>query len=275
MNTNTTRLAARAGSWATLTLAALLATTAPFAQASLTAYTSAGIDLVGVGPDATTYDFTMTASGNLLGDSALRSAILAANPMSLDAGDFDTDGRATYRGALAFISYLNTTSYGGTQQWRLPAMLDTGACIFSYSGTNCGYNVNTANSEMARVYYTELGSIAKYDADSFRNDGYGIFGNDGAQDDTALILPFSNVQSDAYWLGLTYSGDVGQAWSFATSDGVQGNVGKAEFGYAWAVASGTVQPATPPSEVPLPAPVWLLGSGLACLAFKLRRLRPA
>jgi hypothetical protein len=127
---------------------------------------------------------------------------------------------------------------------------------------------------MARVYYTELGSFAKYDADGFANDGYGIFGNDGAQDPTGLILPFSNVQSDAYWLGLTY-GDEGLAWSFATSDGVQAPTTQAGLGYAWAVASGTVQPATPPSEVPLPAPVWLLGSSLACLAFKLRRLRPA
>jgi len=272
MNTNTTRLAARAGSWATLTLAALLATTAPFAQASLTAYTSAGIDLVGVGPDATTYDFTMTANGNLLGDSALVSLIRAADASLVDS-DFDAEGRTTYRGALAFISYLNSTSYGGSQQWRLPAMLDTGACTFSYSGTNCGYNVDPGSSEMARLYYTELGRIAKYDADGFPNDDYGIFENGGDQDPTALILPFSNVQSDAYWLGLTYS--EGEAWSFATSDGVQGIATKSGLGYAWAVAPGLVQPATPPSEVPLPAPVWLLGSSLACLAFKLRRLRPA
>jgi hypothetical protein len=256
-------------------LAAVLATAAPFAQASLTAYSSDGKALVGVGtgPSPSTYDFTMTASGNLLSSSTLRSAILAANS-SLNSGDFDSFGRATYRGALAFISYLNSTSYGGTQQWHLPALLNTATCDltnFTYSGTNCGYNVNTANSEMARVYYTELGRIAKFDADGFTNGGYGIFNNDGAQTSSVPVPPFSNVQSDAYWLGLTYND--AQAWSFATSDGVQGNVSKAGLGFAWAVAPGNVQITTSP--VPLPAPVWLIGSGLACLAFRLRRARPA
>jgi len=272
MNMNTSRLAARAGSWVTLTLAAVLATAAPFAQASLTAYSSDGKALVGVGtgPSPSTYDFTMTASGNLLSSSTLRSAILAANS-SLNSGDFDSFGRATYRGALAFISYLNSTSYGGTQQWRLPAMLQSGACNFTYDGTNCGYNVNPATSELARVYYTELGRIAKFDADGFTNGGYGIFNNDGAPTSLVPVPPFTNVQSDAYWLGLDNGS--GLAWSFATSDGVQGNVSKAGLGFAWAVAPGNVQITTSP--VPLPAPVWLIGSGLACLAFRLRRARPA
>jgi hypothetical protein len=257
-------------------LAAVLATAAPFAQASLTAYSSDGKALVGVGtgPSPSTYDFTMTASGNLLSDSTLRSAIRAANS-SLTDGDFDSFGRATYRGALAFISYLNSTSYGGTQQWRLPAMLQSGACNFTYDGTNCGYNVNPATSELARVYYTELGRIAKFDADAFPNEGYGIFKDGGYETPPSpvLPLPFTNVQSDAYWLGLTYSLNDAQAWSFATSDGNQGFESKAGQRFVWAVAPGNVQITTSP--VPLPAPVWLIGSGLACLAFRLRRARPA
>jgi ABC-type sugar transport system substrate-binding protein len=49
---------------------------------------------------------------------------------------------------LAFINYLNSTSYGGTNQWRLPGMTDTGAagCDFGNSGTDCGYNVDPAST---------------------------------------------------------------------------------------------------------------------------------
>jgi len=259
-------------------LAAVLATAAPFAQASLTAYSSDGKALVGVGtgPSPSTYDFTMTASGNLLSDSTLRSAIRAANS-SLTDGDFDSFGRATYSGALALISYLNNTSYGGTTQWRLPGVIDTGTagCNFANSGTDCGYNVDTANSEMARLYYTELSRKAAVKPDGGSNRGYGIFKDGGyATPPTPVLpLPFTNVQSDAYWLGLTYSLNDAQAWSFATSDGSQMFESKAGKRFVWAVASGNVQIATSP--VPLPAPVWLIGSGLACLAFRLRRARPA
>jgi len=278
MNINTSRHAARARSWATLTLAALLVTTAPIAQAALNPYSSAGISLVRLqnGP----LDLTLTANGNLLGSfldlasdkGALKDDIIVASggtigTWTLTRNDFNDDGRTTYFGARAFINYLNLDSYGGTDQWRLPGMTDTGAsgCNFAYSGTDCGYNVDPASSELARLYYTELGRIAKFDTDSLSNSGYGIFEDDGGSG-SGTVGPFSNVQSNAYWLGLD---DDAKAWSFATSDGVQGFESKEEWGYAWAVTPGTVAP------VPLPAPLLLIGSGLICIANRLRRTRPA
>jgi len=71
-----TREALRIRSWAALTLAAALTTTAPIAQAALTSYSPAGVDLVRLqnGP----LDLTLTANGNLLGNFlALRPAAAA------------------------------------------------------------------------------------------------------------------------------------------------------------------------------------------------------
>ena len=283
MNLNTSRHTARARSWATLTLAAMLATTAPMAQATLNPYSSGGVNLVQLqnGP----LNLAMTADGNLLGSfldgvggaankRAFKDSIIAASGGSIGTrtlvrGDFNNDGRTTYFGALALINYLNSTSYGGTNQWRLPGVTDTGPA--GCSGTECGHNVDPASSDLARLYYSELGRIAKFDTDGFSNSGndYGIFANDGLQTPSGAIGPFSNVESSSYWLGSEYSPIPQTAWAFATSDGYQGFESKEGFGYAWAVTSGPVSP------VPLPAPLWLIGSGLLCLAGKLRGKRPA
>jgi hypothetical protein len=286
MNMKTSRYATRVRSWATLTLAAVLTTTAPIVQATLTAYSPAGADLVHLqnGP----LDLTLTADGNLLGSLlagasnpvALVNTIIAASGGSIaDAGygirtlstdDFSPDGRTSYFGAQAFINYLNSTSYGGTNQWRLPGITDTGTagCNFSYSGTDCGYNVASASGELARLYYSELNRIAKYDEFGFPNDGggYGIFGNDGAPTSGA-VGPFSNVQSNPYWMDLDYAPNLRAAWVFATSDGLQGYESKEGQGYAWAVTSGLVSP------VPVPSSLWLIGSGLIFLARLRRTLR--
>jgi hypothetical protein len=283
MNLNTSLHTARARSWATVTLAALLATTAPMAQATLNPYSSGGVNLVQLqnGP----LNLAMTADGNLLAsfldgatDKGLfKDSIIAASGGSIGTrtlvrADFKNDGRTTHFGALAFINYLNSTSYGGTNQWRLPGMTDTGAagCDFGNSGTDCGYNVDPASSDLARLYYSELNLMAKFDTDGGSNSGsgYGIFGNDGAPG-SGPVEDFINVESNSYWLGLEYGPNPQTAWAFATSEGYQGFESKEGFGYAWAVTSGPVSP------IPLPAPLWLIGTGLLCLAGKLRGKRQA
>ena len=288
MNLNTSRHTARARSWATLTLAATLATAASMAQATLNPYSSGGVNLVQLqdGP----LNLALTADGNLLRSfldgasdkDAFKDNIIAATsggsitdagwgPRALARTDFSDNGSTTYFGALAFINYLNSTSYGGTNQWRLPGMTDTGApgCNFGSSGTDCGYNVDPASSELARLYYSELLRTGFNDIDGFPTSGYGIFANDGLQTPSGAIGPFSNVQSSSYWLGSDYSVAPQAAWAFATSEGYQGFESKEGQGYAWAVTSGPVSP------VPLPAPLWLIGSGLLCLAGKLRGKRQA
>jgi len=46
-----------------------------------------------------------------------------------------------------------SNGYLGFNEWRLPTVTDLGndGCSFAYTGTDCGYNVNLATSEMADV----------------------------------------------------------------------------------------------------------------------------
>ena len=51
----------------------------------------------------------------------------------------------------------------GVIGWRLPSTTDSNndGCNFSFAGgTDCGYNVDTASSEMAHMFYVTLGNLA-------------------------------------------------------------------------------------------------------------------
>jgi hypothetical protein len=70
----------------------------------------------------------------------------------------------TWADANSWAAGLNP--YGsGITGWRLPTVTDTGTpgCDFAYTGTDCGYNVDTATGEMAHMFYTTLGDKAYYD----------------------------------------------------------------------------------------------------------------
>ena len=67
----------------------------------------------------------------------------------------------TWAANLSIVDAVNNITYGN---WRLPTVTDTGTpgCDNAYSGTDCGYNVNTATGEMAHLFYDELGNKAYY-----------------------------------------------------------------------------------------------------------------
>lgn len=146
--------------------------------------------------------------------------------------------------------------------WRLPTVTDTGTpgCDYAFSGTDCGYNVNTATGEMAHMFYTTLGNKAYYNTSGVGpQTGWGLT-NTG---------PFSNVQSNVYWSATEYAPDTIYAWIVATSSGVQTYGDKPNNNYTWFVHSGDVGAAV--SSVPVPAAVWLFGSGLLGLIGVARR----
>lgn len=141
--------------------------------------------------------------------------------------------------------------YGsGITGWRLPTITDTGTsgCDYSLSGTDCGYNVDTATGEMASLFFNTLGNLSYFDTSGNYQPGAGL-GNTG---------PFSNVHSGYYWSATEYAPTTTIAWMFSTGAGSQSLLYKVDGAYAWGVHAGDVGA----SAVPVPAAVWLFGSGL-------------
>lgn len=169
----------------------------------------------------------------------------------------------TMNWATANTWAANLNPYGsGITGWRLPTIMDTGTsgCNFAYSGTDCGYNVDTATSEMAHMFYNTLGNLSYYDTSgSGPQAGWGLT-NTG---------PFANVQSGGYWSATEYAPATSGAWLFGFNDGGQGSGIKTGNGYAWAVHAGDVGA----SAVPVPAAAWLFGSGLLGLVGVSRKRR--
>ncbi len=153
---------------------------------------------------------------------------------------YDADGKMIWTAALAWTASLNAQNaglgYAGVNNWRLPTVTDTGTsgCNNAFSGTDCGYNVDLATSEMARMYYNTLGNVGG-------NSPLGI------QRPCAVAAPlfclasqgpFSNLLPEVYWSGTAYAPDTtGSAWLFYFSNGLQANGLKNSGYYAWAVRS--------------------------------------
>ena len=76
---------------------------------------------------------------------------------------------------------------------------------------------------------------------------------------------FTNVQSSGYWSGTEYAPSTLNAWYFFFTSGSQGNLNRDLSTYALAVRSGDV------AAVPVPAAVWLFGSGLGLLGWFRRK----
>lgn len=111
------------------------------------------------------------------------------------------------------------------------------------------YNRNT--SEMGHLFYTELGNKAD-------PEGHGLVNKD----------PFTNLAPSVYWTG-TEGGynSLGQLYimGFDFSDGNQGALYLYKYN-ALAVHSGNIgAPVQTIAPVPIPAAMWLLGSGLVGL----------
>ncbi len=181
-----------------------------------------------------------------------------------------TNGSLTWGAALHLLDAMNAsnggTGYLGFNDWRLPTMVDTGApgCDYTISDTDCGYNVQTGDaqtgvfSEMASLWYDTLGNLGRYDrVDPINTQpGFG-FSNTG---------PFTNfpvINNDVlYWTDLVDAENSNQrnAWYFDVTDGLQRSNDKDRPYYAFILRSGDVGAGL--TAVPVPAAVWLFGSGL-------------
>lgn len=160
----------------------------------------------------------------------------------------DSDGRMRWAAANAWAAGLNIAGVTG---WRVANTVDIGndGCNYSTNGTDCGYNMDVSTGEMANLFYTVLGNLPYYDtAGNANQPGWNGITNTG---------PFSNIKTAYYWSSTEYAPDTSLAWVFSTYYSNQTFTGKTSSNlYAWAVKSGDV------SAVPVPATVWLFGSGL-------------
>jgi hypothetical protein len=171
--------------------------------------------------------------------------------------------------------------YGsGITGWRLP---DTNPidgttaddATYSYIGAeDRGYNVSAPGtlyagstaSMMAHLFYNTLGGVAFCNSTGCGIPNWGL-SNTG---------PFSNIQPTRYWTATEYAPYTNHnyAWGFDMEGGAQNGFNKGtNYYYAWAVHYGDVGTAIGAAVVPVPAAVWLFGSGLLGLLGLGRRRR--
>ena len=141
----------------------------------------------------------------------------------------------------------------GVTGWRLPDTLQQDASCSGQSGGVVSYGYNCTGSEMGNLFYNVLGGVAGQSITTTHNTNYDLF---------------SNVQSSYYWSATEYAPTTGGAWLFHMGLGLQNGTNDKNFSfYGWAVQSGDV------SAVPVPAAVWLFGSGLLGLIGVAKRKR--
>ena len=158
--------------------------------------------------------------------------------------NFDSDGRLTWAAANNWANHL---TFGGLDSgWRLPELTDNVAYV----------GANSSNSELADHFYRNLGGQAEADLAVVHSDNYGLF---------------NNLQASVYWLKdeLAVAPGFSLGWGFVTGSGVlsgyQGLYNENSEFNAWAVHAGNVSLLagnTLPSSIPVPAAIWLFGSGL-------------
>jgi hypothetical protein len=175
---------------------------------------------------------------------------------------YDSDGLMTWD---ASVTWADQLIFGGWDDWRLWSVTDLGndGCNYDVDGTDCGYNIDTATSELGHLWYDTLGNLAYYDTSGVSpQPGWG-FQNTG---------PFQNFGNYLYWSGTedgTFSND---AWGFDVQYGNQGIGSKGSQFQAWAVRPGQVDVAALDAQpVPTPGTLWLVGAGLLGLSLKQRR----
>lgn len=172
------------------------------------------------------------------------------------------------------MAWAANLTYGGFSNWRLPTInvsTQNGGCVLSRTGgTDCGYNVLTANSELAYMFYENLGNVAYYDTlGNGAQLGWDSLNTSFIDAATNNTVSFINLNRTVYWSGTEYALNNNNAWYFSTNLGFQKVINKSYGFYAWAVRDGDIGAVT--SSVPEPSTLAIFGLGLLGLISRKRQ----
>jgi hypothetical protein len=175
-------------------------------------------------------------------------------------------------------SWASSLNINGITGWRLPTVSPIDGTtaddfITAYDGTeDRGLNVSAPGtlyagstaSELAHMFYNTLGNLSPCNPST--TVGTTCSPQTGQGLSNTGPFTFSNDPNYTYyWSGTQSTINTNAAWYLRTSDGIQDYGAKLDTNVAWAVHTGDV------SAVPVPAAVWLFGSGLLGLTGMARR----
>jgi hypothetical protein len=224
--------------------------------------------------------------GGLLYDNVLNVTWLQ------DANYANTSGYAAISGGLmdwntantwaANLSYHDSVRNVDYSDWRLASNTPVNGTSWNYNyrangTTDVGYNIKSPNSELAYMYYENLGLKGYVSATGNYQPDFGVPGAyyggqaDVAAKDGGPVV--KNLQSWAYWSGTAYAPNPTQdAWLFLTFNGDQGVDRQYYALAAWAVRPGDVAAmSAPTSPAPEPETYAMLLAGLGLMSVVARR----
>lgn len=183
--------------------------------------------------------------------------------MQLTATDWQTSVAAASQ--MVFHDAVRGQDIRG---WRLPGLRDVGepGCEWAFAGTECGFNVLTEHSELAHLFYVDLGNQAAWTSSGELRPG--VTGVDWGLVNTG---PFVNMANYVYWTGVAFPATnlPDHAWYFNTTFGNQDAYPMSLNWVPWAVHDGDV------AAVPEPEQWALMLAGLGGVVLVARRRKPA
>jgi hypothetical protein len=183
-----------------------------------------------------------------------------------ETSGYDGDGLMTWADANTWAANLSfTDGVNVYDDWRLPDVNPVNGTSFNYSyspngSTDYGYNITSTQSEMAYMYYVNLGNLGDFTPSGAISGCYKIVG--GCLDN---VGPFSNLKPYVYWSATGSVADPANAWRFSMIVGSQAAVNKSSVYYAWAVSPGDV------AAVPEAQTYAMMLAGLGLVSFAARR----
>lgn len=191
-------------------------------------------------------------------------------------------GMMNYATALQWLQAMNDIKYKGFNNWRLPSVNPVNGVSFSNSCTptgacDTGYNIGktgtvyagTTASELAYMYYTNLGNDALIDTNGSKNTTTCTNSHPYCLQNTAL---FSNLAPDSYWTNqpspfTVNTGQLPPNFAFYMRHGNQSDLTRSGFSLLWPVLDGDAANAVEPRSVPVLTTPSLLFLTLVLLSF--------